>query len=218
MRQDFYYLRVSTESQNVNMQLDRVKLLGAKSENIFIDKDSGKNDDRKELQNLLNKLRPGDKVVFYDLTRLGRNIKYLITLVEHFYDTGVDFQDLTNPFINTESTRSAEGELIFLIFGALGQYFRKSSNEKVKAGLASARARGKFGGRPKGLSKKLQGVSSIAVIMHKNPEVSIRDIMIALKISQGSVYKCFKHEKYDYQKAHKNKGNKNATYKVKVAS
>jgi DNA invertase Pin-like site-specific DNA recombinase len=217
MRQDFYYIRVSTESQNVDMQLDRVKLLGAKPENIFIDKDSGKNDDRKELQKLLGKLRQGDKVIFYDLTRLGRNLKYLITLVEHFYETGVDFQDLTNPFINTESTRTAEGELIFLIFGALGQYFRKSSNEKVKAGLAAARARGKVGGRPKGLSKQLQEVAPIAVIMHKNPEVSIRDIMKALKISQGSVYKCFKHEGYDYQKHHKNKGNKHASYKLKIA-
>ena len=214
MREDFYYLRVSTESQNVDMQLDRVKLLGAKEENIFIDKDSGKNDDRKELKKLLGKLRKGDKVIFYDLSRLGRNLKYLITLVEHFYQMGIDFQDITNPFINTESTRTAEGELIFLIFGALGQYFRKSSNEKVKAGLAAARARGKFGGRPKGISDKLKEVAPLAVIMHKNPDVSIKDIMKALKISQGSVYKCFKHENYDYQKSHKNKGNKNASYKV----
>jgi DNA invertase Pin-like site-specific DNA recombinase len=210
MRQDFYYLRVSTEQQNVDMQLDRVKLLGAKDENIFIDKDSGKNDDRKELQNLLNKLRTGDKVIFYDLTRLGRNLKYLITLVEHFYATGIDFQDLTNPFINTESTRTAEGELIFLIFGALGQYFRKSSNEKVKAGLAAAKARGKFGGRPKGLSERLKDKAPLAVIMHKNPDTSIKDICRALGIASGSVYKCFEYEGYDYRKQHKNKGNKNA--------
>lgn len=215
MRQDFYYIRVSTENQNIAMQLDRVKLLGAKDENIFIDKDSGKNDDRKELQKLLGKLRQGDKVIFYDLTRLGRNLKYLITLVEHFYATGVDFQDLTNPFINTESTRTAEGELIFLIFGALGQYFRKSSNEKVKAGLAAARARGKVGGRPKGLSKRLREKAPLAVIMHKNPDVSIKDIMKALQISQGSVYRCFDHEGYDYRKQHKNKGNQNAAYKLK---
>ena len=216
MRQDFYYIRVSTESQNVDMQLDRVKLLGAKPENIFIDKDSGKNDDRKELQRLLGKLREGDKVIFYDLTRLGRNLKYLITLVEHFYASGIDFQDLTNPFINTESTRTAEGELIFMIFGALGQYFRKSSNEKVKAGLAAARARGKVGGRPKGLSEPLKKKAKLAVIMHKNPNTSIRDIMDALQMSQGSVYKCFKHEGYDYQSHHKNKGNKNASHKLKI--
>lgn len=169
------------------------------------------------MQNLLGKLRKGDKVVFYDLTRLGRNLKYLITLVEQFYDLEVDFQDLTNPFINTESTRTAEGELIFLIFGALGQYFRRSSNEKVMAGLRAAKARGKVGGRPKGLSPRLKEVAPLAVMMHKDPTVSIRDIMNALKISQGSVYKCFKDQKYDYQKSHKNKGNRNAAYKLKVA-
>ncbi len=215
MKEVFFYGRISTESQNLDMQLDRFSLMNAKEENIFLDKDSGKNDDRKELQNLLNKLRKGDKVVFYDLTRLGRNLKYLITLVEHFYEVGVDFQDLTNPFINTESTRTAEGELIFMIFGALGQYFRKSSNEKVKAGLASARARGKFGGRPKGISPRLKEKASLAVIMHKNPDTSIKDIMKALGISQGSVYRCFEYEGYDYKKHHKNKGNNNASYKLK---
>jgi DNA invertase Pin-like site-specific DNA recombinase len=213
MKEQFAYGRVSTESQNLDMQVDRFKLIGVKPENIFVDKDSGKNDDRKELQKLLNKLRKGDKVVFYDITRLGRNLKYLITLIEHFNSIGVHFQDLTNPFINTESSRTAEGEFIFLIFAALGQYFRKASNEKVRAGLAAARARGKVGGRPKGLSKEIQEVAPIAVIMHKNPDVSIRDIMNALKISQGSVYKCFKHENYDYKKQHKNKGNKNAKSK-----
>lgn len=214
MREVFYYGRVSTENQNLDSQLDRFKLLGASEENVFVDKDSGKNDDRKELQNLLNKLRKGDKVVFYDLTRLGRNIKYLMTLVELFYSRGVDFEDLTNPFINTESTRTAEGELIFLLFGALGQYFRKSSNEKVRAGLAAAKARGKVGGRPKGLSKRLQDKASLAVIMHKNPETSIKDIMNALQMSQGSVYRCFEHEGYDYKSHHKNKGNQNAKYKL----
>ncbi|WBX78332.1 recombinase family protein [Tenacibaculum ovolyticum] len=214
MQEVFFYGRVSTDSQNLDMQLDRFKLLGSKDENIFVDKDSGKNDDRKELQKLLSKLRKGDKVVFYDLTRLGRNLKYLITLVEHFYAIGVDFQDLSNPFINTESTRTAEGELIFSIFGALGQYFRKASNEKVRAGLEAAKKRGKVGGRPRGLSIRLQEKASLAVIMHKNPDVSIKEIERALSMSQGSVYKCFEHEGYDYKKQHKNQGNKHAVSKV----
>lgn len=214
MKEVFYYGRVSTESQNLDMQVDRFRLLGATDDNIFLDKDSGKNDDRKELQKMLSKLRKGDKVVFYDLTRLGRNLKYLITLVDHFEKLGVDFQDLSNPFINTESTKTAEGELIFLIFGALGQYFRRASNEKVKAGLEAARLRGKTGGRPKGLSQRLKDKAHLAVLMHKDPSTSIKDIMKALGMSQGSVYKCFEHEGYDYKKQHKNKGNKNAAYKA----
>ncbi len=215
MKEVFAYGRVSTDTQNLDMQIDKFKLLGIKEENIFLDEDSGKKDDRKQLQNLLGKLRKGDQVVFYDLTRLGRNLKYLITLIEHFYSIGVDFKDLTNPFINTQSTRTAEGELVFLLFGALGQYFRKSSNEKVKAGLEAARKRGKVGGRPKGASKRLREVAPHVVVMHKNPDTSISDIRKAFKISQGSVYKCFEIENYDYKKQHKNKGNKNAAYKVK---
>ena len=214
MTEIFAYGRVSTDNQNLDIQVDRFLLVGIKKENIYLDKDSGKNDDRKQLQLLLSKLRSGDKVVFYDLTRLGRNIKYLITLIEHFNSIGVHFQDLTNPFINTESSLTAEGELIFLIFGALGQYFRKSSNEKVKAGLEAARKRGKVGGRPKGLSNRLKEKAHLAVLMHKNPETSIKDIMKTLQISQGSVYRCFDHMKYDYKKQHKNKGNKNAACKA----
>ena len=57
MREEFAYGRVSTESQNLDIQVDRFKLLGIKEENIFVDKDSGKNDDRKELQKLLSKLK-----------------------------------------------------------------------------------------------------------------------------------------------------------------
>lgn len=210
MSEQFAYGRVSTEVQNLDIQVDKFLLIGIKKENIFLDKDSGKNDDRTELQNLISKLRKGDKVVFYDITRLGRNLKYLITLIEHFNTLEVHFRDLTNPFINTESSRTAEGEFIFLIFAALGQYFRKASNEKVKAGLASARSRGKIGGRPKGLSARLQKKAALAVIMHKNPETSIKDIMKTLEMSQGSVYRCFEHEKYNYKAQHKNKGNKNA--------
>ena len=175
-----------------------------------MDKDSGKKDDRKELQKMLNKLRSGDKVVFYDLTRLGRNPKYLIDLVEYFYDNNIHFRDLTNPFINTENTRTAEGEFVFGIFAFLGQYIRRSIVEKVNAGIASAKARGKVGGRKKGLTERLKEKAPLAVIMHKNPETSIKDITRALSIAPASVYKCFKHEGYDYENYHKNKGNQNA--------
>ena len=75
MNETFGYGRVSTDKQNLHIQVDRFSLLGIKEENIFLDEDSGKIDDRKELEKLLNKLRPRDKVVFYDLTRLGRNFK-----------------------------------------------------------------------------------------------------------------------------------------------
>lgn len=209
-REVFAYGRISTDNQNLAIQLDKFNLLGIKEENIFLDEDSGKNDDRVELQKLLNKLRKGDKVVFYDLSRLGRNVKYLLTLTEHFYDIGVHFQDLTNPFINTESTKTAEGELVFLIFASIAQFFRKQSNAKVLDGLRKAKENGVQLGRPKGLSKKLQKIAPAVVMMHKNPTTTLADICAAFDVSRGSIYKMFEHEGYDYKSYHKNHNNTNA--------
>ncbi|WP_299117495.1 recombinase family protein [uncultured Winogradskyella sp.] len=182
-REVFGYGRVSTENQNLEMQVDKFKLLCIKDSNIFLDKDSGKKDDREELQRLIDRLRCGDKVVFYDLSRLGRNLKHLLTLVEHFYNIGVDFQDLTNPFINTDSTQSAEGQLVFQIFGALAEFNRKQSNAKVLDGLRRAKADGKILGRPKGLSEKLKKISPAVVMMHKNPTTTLEDICGCFQIS-----------------------------------
>ncbi len=209
-REVFAYGRVSTENQNLGIQVDRFKMLGVKDDNIFLDQDSGKNDDRDQLQLLLRILRPGDKIVFYDLTRLGRNPKYLFTLVDHFYETGIQFQDLTNPFINTESTRTAEGELVFGIFALIGQFFRKQSNDKVLAGLKRYKEAGGKLGRPEGLSPRLKRLAPAAVVMHKNPTTTLSDICDAFKVSKGSIYKMFKHEEYDYKSYHKNHNNTNA--------
>lgn len=206
-REVFAYGRVSTENQNLGIQIDRFNLLGIKEKNIYVDTDSGKNDDRDQLQELLKVLRKGDKIVFYDLTRLGRNPKYLFTLVEHFQKTGIEFQDLTNPHINTESTRTAEGELIFAL---IGQFFRKQSNEKVLAGLKRYKDSGGSLGRPKGLSKKLLRIAPAVVMMHKNPTTTLEDICSTFQVSKGSIYKIFKHQGYDYKAYHKNHNNNNA--------
>lgn len=209
-REVFAYGRVSTEMQSLSIQVDKFRLLGIKENNIFLDQDSGKKDDRDQLQLLLNILRNGDKIVFYDLTRLGRNPRYLFTLVEFFYENGIQFQDLTNPHINTESTRTAEGEFIFGIFALIGQYYRKQSNEKVIAGLKRYKDSGGSLGRPKGLSSKLKKISSAVVMMHKNPTTTLEDICGTFQIAKGSVYKIFKHENYDYKAYHKNHNNINA--------
>lgn len=210
-RQVFAYGRVSTENQNLGIQLDKFNLLGIKEKNIYVDQDSGKNDDRDQLQELLKVLRKGDKIVFYDLTRLGRNPRYLFTLVDHFQQNGIEFQDLTNPHINTESTRTAEGELIFGIFALIGSFFRRQSNEKVLAGLKRYKDAGGTLGRPAGLSKKLKKIASAVVMMHKNPTTTLEDICSTFQISKGSIYKIFKHEGYDYKAYHKNHNNKNAS-------
>lgn len=216
MKEIFGYARVSTESQNLDMQIDMLLTSGVEKHNIFAEKESGSKTDRKQLDRLLGKLRKGDEVLFYDLTRVGRNLVHLITLIDWFREREISFRDLTNPAVNHVSIDTANGWVIFAFNAMLAEFNRKKSNENVVRGLEAARRRGKIGGRPKGLSQRLKEIAPAVVLMHKNPESSINDIKKAFKISQGSVYNCFRHEKYDYTKHHKNRGNKNRIKNNKI--
>ena len=186
----FGYARISTVGQNLESQVDVLLSYGVEKKNIFTDIDSGAKTDRKELEKLLMVLRTGDEVVFYDLTRLGRDLRHLITIVDGFHLKGVNFKDLTNPFIDTKSTRTAEGELIFHVFAALGQFYRKSSNEKVKRGIEYARKEGRVGGRPVGLTDRLIKKAPVVKKLYLSTDLSIKELSKTLQIAPGSVYRC----------------------------
>ena len=213
----FGYARVSTENQNLASQIDAIKLFDVDDQNIYCDKDSGKKTDRKGLNEMLGRLRKGDTVYFYDLTRIGRNFKHLITVMEYFAKHEIDFKDITNPAIDTKSMELPSGRLIFRIFAALGEFQREQSNEKVKAGLESARRQGRVGGRPKGPSEKLKKKAPLVASLYKDPNNSINDIRKMLGISQASVYKCLIIANIDIKKAkHRNVGNNNRNKNTKI--
>ena len=143
----FGYARVSTEDQNLELQIDA--LLKAGCERIFKEKVSGKNTDRLELQKLLGQVRAGDTIMVWKLDRLGRSLKDLINLVTTFEENQISFVSL-NDNINTSSPT---GRLIFNLFASFAEFERAIIKERTNAGLAAARARGRKGGRPAGLSK-----------------------------------------------------------------
>lgn len=194
MQKLFRYARVSTEAQNLQSQIDLLLTYGVEKENIYCDVDSGAKTDRKELNFLLKLLRPGDIVVFHDISRIGRDFKHLLDVIDFFHQTGVQFKDLTNPMIDTNSTRTPEGELIFSVFGLMAQFFRKSSNEKVKRGIDSARRQGRVGGRPKGLSDGLKKKAPTVVKLYLETTMSNREICQMVGIAPNSLYKCLKHK------------------------
>ena len=110
-----------------------------------MDKLSGAKSDRPGLAKCLDSLQSDDVLVVWRLDRLGRSMRHLITLVEDLRSRGVGFRSLNEGAIDTTS---ASGELIFNIFSALAQFERRLIQERTKAGLAAARARGRRGGRP----------------------------------------------------------------------
>ena len=136
------YTRVSTQDQSPNSQSDALRAAGA--EFIYADKLTGKNAARPGLADCMKFLRRGDTLLVYSTDRLGRSVTEVVTIVADLGERGVEFKSLTEPF----DTTTPGGELFFHICAAFAQMNGRIISDRTRAGLASARARGRLGGRP----------------------------------------------------------------------
>lgn len=151
------YMRISSDNdrQSTGLQRDALIAAGVDPRHLFEDKASGARDDRPGLQNCLDYAQAGDTLVVWKLDRLGRSLPHLLGIVAGLRERGVAFRSLTEGM----DTDTPHGELLFQIFGALAQYERALTRERVQAGLAAARRRGKRGGRPPAIEpEKLEAV------------------------------------------------------------
>ncbi|WP_379093336.1 recombinase family protein [Pedobacter sp. UC225_65] len=177
------YARVSTADQSLNLQIDALVAAGCSL--IFEEKISGKNKDRPELAHMFSKLRGGDTVVVWKLDRLGRSLKDLIDLVAEMQKLDVNFMSIQDN-INTET---ATGRFTFNIFASLAEFEREMISSRTKAGLASARARGRVGGRPSGLSKENFSKAKAVKILFDKQEKTMDEIGKDLKLSRSTCYR-----------------------------
>jgi DNA invertase Pin-like site-specific DNA recombinase len=151
------YVRVSSESdrQTTDLQRDALLAAGIDVRHLFEDHASGAQDDRPGLAGALAFVRPGDVLVVWKLDRLGRSLSHLISIVNTLKEQRVAFRSLTEGM----DTTTPSGELLFHVFGALAQYERALTQERVRAGLAAARRRGRIGGRPPAIAgEKLDAI------------------------------------------------------------
>lgn len=165
------------------MQTDALKQYGC--EKIFSDVASGAKSRRPSLDNLLSQLRSGDVIVVYKLDRLGRSLKHLIELIDSFTKMKVGLVSLNDPV----DTTSPQGRLITNIFASIAEFERELIAERTKSGLASARARGRIGGRPEGLSKEAENKAAAAEVLYKDGKLSISEICAQLSIARSTLYK-----------------------------
>lgn len=140
------YMRVSSgfDRQSTDLQRDALLAAGVDSRHLFEDHASGAKDDRTGLAKALAFVRPGDVLVVWKLDRLGRSLSHLLAIVNKLKDMQVAFRSLTEGM----DTTTVSGELLFHVFGALAQYERAMTQERVVAGLNAAKLRGRIGGRP----------------------------------------------------------------------
>ncbi len=136
------YARVSTLEQDPALQHDALRAAGV--EQVFTDQASGVLTERPQLTAILKQLRPGDTLVVWRLDRLGRSMSHLIQTVTALEERGVGFASLTEAI----DTTTPAGRLLFGVLASLAAFERDLIRERTMAGLASARARGKVGGRP----------------------------------------------------------------------
>lgn len=146
------YMRVSStdDRQSVDLQRDALLSAGVDDRHLHQDKALGARDDRPGLKACLDDLRNGDCLVVWKLDRLGRSLPHLLSIITDLKGRGVAFRSITEQM----DTTTPHGELLFSIFGALAQYEHALTRERVMAGLAAAKRRGKRSGRPLALNQE----------------------------------------------------------------
>lgn len=176
----FGYARVSTTDQDEALQRDALAAAGVTK--MFVDRISGSLQHRPALDELLGQMRGGDTVVVWRLDRLGRSLRHLVELVGDLEQRGVGLRSLTEQI----DTATPNGKLIFHLFAALAEFESDLIRERTQAGLAAARARGRFGGRPSVWTpEKLK----TAQAMHVSGEHDVATIARVLGVSRASVYR-----------------------------
>ena len=172
-------------SQSLDLQRDALIKAGVYEDNIYEDKASGKNDDRPGLTMVLKALRKNDTLVIWKVDRLGRSLSHLISLISDLTDRNINLKVLSGQGAALDTTTSS-GKMIFNIFAALAEFERDLIVERTKAGLASARARGRFGGAPfKMTSAKVR----LAIAAMGKPETKVSELCEELGVTRQTLYR-----------------------------
>lgn len=174
------YARVSTQDQKPELQIDALKAAGC--EEIFVEKASGAQRERPEMQAAIRHMRSGDTLVVWKLDRLARSVKQLIETVEALEAKGVGFRSLTEAI----DTTTPGGKLIFHVFGALAEFERSIIRERTRAGLDAAKARGRKGGRPPKLKEK---DLKAARAMLADKSITVEEVAKHLRVSPATLYR-----------------------------
>lgn len=179
----FGYARVSKNDQSLDIQLQKLQAAGC--DEIYMEKISGAQEDRKELNRLMDKMRKGDTICVVRLDRLGRRMIKLIELINGFKEKGVDFVSLEN---NIDTTTPI-GMVLFSMCAAFSEMERELIRERVRAGIQAAHKKGRKGGRPIALTPaKLTTLKSLK----KGDNFSVKQICDLVGITRSVYYRALK--------------------------
>lgn len=174
------YARVSTRDQNPISQIDALKAAGC--DRVFMEKASGVSRDRPELKAALDYIRAGDTLVVWKLDRLARSVRQLVETAEDLASRQIGLKVLTQAI----DTTSPGGRLVFHVFAAVAEFERELVLERTHAGLATARAANRRGGRPKALT---EGQIRRARAMLADPMITVEEVAQQLGTATSTLYR-----------------------------
>jgi DNA invertase Pin-like site-specific DNA recombinase len=174
------YARVSTDEQDHALQIDALSRAGA--EKVFIETASGMKADRPVLAEALAFARPGDVIAVYSLSRLARSIRHLLDLADELQQRGVGLRSITEAI----DSSTPGGRFTFTVLGALSQMEVELLRERTRAGLRAARARGRFGGRPRSLDdRKLRAAKALLA----SGDLSVAEVARHCGVAPSTLYR-----------------------------
>lgn len=181
------YIRVSTQEQNTVRQEVLMEQLGV--DQVFIDRTSGKNTHRPELQVMLDFIRQGDVVIVESISRFARNTRDLLELVEQLTAKGVEFVSQKEAI----DTSTPTGKFMLTIFGAVAELEREYILQRQREGIAIAKANGVYKGR-----KPVERPEFSAVVARwKRGELTAVQAMSRLNMSRTTFYRKVRRMKDD---------------------
>ena len=181
------YARVSTQEQNLDMQIDALRKAGVKDDNIHTEKVSGASQKRSALDFAIADLREGDTFVVWRLDRLARSMRQLYTALDRIYAKGAFFRSLTEDF----DFGTVSGKFVLGILGLVAEFERQLIAHRTQAAIASVRARRKDKGWGPKVYMTPQRIKRVGELLNSGmtgPEVAKK-----LGVSTASVYAFWKH-------------------------
>jgi len=180
----FGYARTSKVEQNLDRQIDQLLEYGVHKSDIYTEQVTGTKREREQLDKLLDDIDAGDTVVVVDITRVSRSTKDLLDIVDKIKSKGANIKSLKDTWLDTTSD-NPYNDFLLTVMSGLSQLERDLISQRTKEGLASARARGRLGGRP---TTKKQDIER-ALVLYDAGDLMVNDICELVGISKPTLYK-----------------------------
>ncbi|OAN13864.1 recombinase family protein [Exiguobacterium undae] len=183
---EYGYVRVSAIDQNYEIQIEKLVAYGVKEENIFHDKASGKDKERKGLTLLMETLQEGDSLIVYKLDRLARSMRHLTNMAHELHERGIRLV-----FINEQIDFSTSvGRLVFNMMGSIAEFERDIISERVAEGRVRAKERGvRFGRRRVEDDETKRLALENAIEDYKEGKKPLKTIIASSGVSRPTFYK-----------------------------